>query len=80
MRVVLVDCGADSAESRASRAARILVDPMPSAGLALTTVAEFGRLGLQAWVGREDFNQAIVGKNPWPSSPSAKPNQGFFTS
>jgi len=53
---------------------------MPSAGLAPITVAEFGRLGLQAWVGREDFNEAIVGKNPWPSSPSPKPNQGFFTS
>jgi hypothetical protein len=53
---------------------------MPSGTLTLTTVAEFGRLRLQAWVGREDFNQAIVGKNPWPSSPRPQPNQGFFTS
>jgi hypothetical protein len=53
---------------------------MPSAGVALTTVAEFGRLGLQAWTGREEFNQAIVGTNPWPNSPTAKPDRGFFTS
>jgi hypothetical protein len=53
---------------------------MPNAGLALTTVAEFGRLGLQAWVGREDFNPATVGRNSWPDSPSPKPNQAFFTS
>ena len=53
---------------------------MPSRALTLTTVAEFGRLELQTWVGREEFNQAIVGKNPWPSSPRPKPNHGFFTS
>ncbi len=53
---------------------------MPSGALAFTTVAEFGRLGLQAWVGREDFKQAIVGTNPWPPLPSEKPHQGFFTS
>ena len=57
-----------------------LTDAMPRARLAPKTVAEFGRLGLQAWVGRQDFNQSIVGSNPWPTSPSPKPNQGFFTS
>jgi hypothetical protein len=53
---------------------------MPSTGLAFTTIAEFGRLGIQVWVGREDFNPAIVGKNPWPRSPRPKPSHGFFTS
>ena len=43
------------------------------------TVAKF-RLGLQTWVGREDFDPAIVGKNTWPSLPSEKPSHGFFTS
>ena len=48
--------------------------------LALTSVAEFGRLGLQAWVGREDFDQAKVGANDWPNLPRPKPDHGFFTS
>jgi hypothetical protein len=69
-----------SDKSRVSLTATYPGRPMPRAGLAFTTVAEFGRLGLQVWVGREDFNPAIVGKNPWPSSPRPKPSHGFFTS
>ena len=43
------------------------------------SVAEQG-LGLQAWLGRGEFDPAKVGRNPWPTEPRQKPDHGFFTS